>query len=80
MYFSQRKGEYPLPPGASEILGVEFSGHITALGPSTSANWAVDDEVLGLASGVSRRKRKADRPTEGADLNVNCPAASRRLC
>ena len=56
MDISQRKGQYPLPPGASEILGVEFSGHITALGPNTSANWAIGDEVLGLASGVSRRK------------------------
>ena len=65
MDISQRKGQYPLPPGASEILGVEFSGHITALGPSTSANWSIGDEVLGLASGVSRRERKAGRPIEG---------------
>jgi NADPH:quinone reductase-like Zn-dependent oxidoreductase len=55
MDVSQRQGLYPTPPGASEILGVEFAGHITALGPDTSATWMIGDQVLGLASGVSRR-------------------------
>jgi len=56
MDISQRKGLYPAPSGASEILGVEFSGRIAALGPNTSAKWTIGDQVLGLASGVSRRK------------------------
>jgi NADPH:quinone reductase-like Zn-dependent oxidoreductase len=66
MDISQRKGQYPLPPGASEVLGVEFSGHIAALGPNMSANcqWAIGDEVLGLTSGVSRHQQKAGRPTD----------------
>jgi len=51
MDISQRKGLYPLPSGASEILGVEFSGRIAALGPNTSAKWTIGDQVLGLASG-----------------------------
>ncbi|KAH9987109.1 quinone oxidoreductase [Russula vinacea] len=51
MDVSQRQGLYPTPPGASEILGVEFAGHITALGPDTSATWMIGDQVLGLASG-----------------------------
>ena len=54
MDVEQRKGLYPVPPGASEILGVEFSGHVAALGPDTSATWAIGDQVLGLAAGVSR--------------------------
>ncbi|KAI9436754.1 hypothetical protein H4582DRAFT_1963258 [Lactarius indigo] len=51
MDISQREGKYPVPPGASEILGVEFAGHITALGPNASLGWQTGDEVLGLASG-----------------------------
>lgn len=46
----QRTGNYPLPPGASEILGVEFSGIIVELGPAVTA-WAIGDEVLGLDQG-----------------------------
>jgi len=46
----KREGKYPPPPGASQILGVEFSGHIVALGPNVS-NWKEGDEVLGLAGG-----------------------------
>src|SRR3954469_24291014 len=29
----QREGHYPPPPGASETIGLEVSGHVTALGP-----------------------------------------------
>ena len=53
MDITQREGNYPVPPGSSDILGVEFSGHITARGPNTSFVWLPGDEVLGLASGVS---------------------------
>ncbi|KAF8269391.1 quinone oxidoreductase [Lactarius quietus] len=52
MDITQREGNYPgIPPGSSDILGVEFSGHITALGPNTSLGWQAGDEVLGIASG-----------------------------
>ncbi|KAG6812508.1 hypothetical protein H0H92_002507 [Tricholoma furcatifolium] len=50
MDISQREGHYPPPAGSSTVLGVEFSGHITALGADVSG-WKVDDEVLGLAGG-----------------------------
>ncbi|KAK7464903.1 hypothetical protein VKT23_006112 [Stygiomarasmius scandens] len=46
----QREGRYPPPPGSSEILGVEFSGTITALSDGVSG-WKVGDEVFGLAGG-----------------------------
>lgn len=46
----QRNGNYPLPPGASTILGVEFSGLIQKLGDGVS-EWQVGDEVYGLATG-----------------------------
>ena len=48
----QREGNYPLPPGASTILGVEFSGHVERVGDDVT-EWRVGDEVLGLATGVS---------------------------
>ncbi|SIS22172.1 NAD(P)H-quinone oxidoreductase [Williamsia sterculiae] len=46
----QRQGHYPPPPGASDILGLEVSGRIAALGPQVD-NWSVGDEVCALLSG-----------------------------
>lgn len=53
MDISQREGNYPLPPGAPETLGVEFSGIVTELGEGSGQRWKVGDEVIGLAAGVS---------------------------
>lgn len=47
----QREGRYPLPPGVSTILGVEFSGHIESLGPDVKESFKPGDEVFGLAYG-----------------------------
>lgn len=50
----QREGQYPVPAGASPILGVEFSGTIVQLPPSPPASahdWRLGDEVFGLAYG-----------------------------
>ena len=52
MDIMQREGRYPVPKGASSILGVEFSGHVSELGNGVSG-WNEGDEVLGLAGGVS---------------------------
>ncbi|KAI5118080.1 hypothetical protein M0805_009160 [Coniferiporia weirii] len=46
----QRKGMYPVPPGASKILGVEFSGHVAEIGTEVT-QWNMNDEVFGLAAG-----------------------------
>ena len=46
----QRSGFYPPPPGASEILGLEVSGNIAALGADV-AGWAIGDPVCALLSG-----------------------------
>ncbi|KDQ62036.1 hypothetical protein JAAARDRAFT_54076 [Jaapia argillacea MUCL 33604] len=46
----QREGRYPVPPGASTIMGVEFSGTVAKIG-SQVTEWEVGDEVLGLAGG-----------------------------
>jgi putative PIG3 family NAD(P)H quinone oxidoreductase len=47
----QRQGHYPPPPGASPILGMELSGHIAELGPSTTSRWRVGDAVCALLGG-----------------------------
>jgi putative PIG3 family NAD(P)H quinone oxidoreductase len=46
----QRAGNYPVPPGASEILGLEVSGTVAALGAGV-AGWQVGDEVAALLAG-----------------------------
>ncbi|KFZ31720.1 NAD(P)H-quinone oxidoreductase [Pseudidiomarina salinarum] len=46
----QLGGHYPPPPGASEVLGLEVSGRVTATGSAVS-RIKVDDEVCALLSG-----------------------------
>ena len=46
----QRQGFYPPPPGASDVLGLECSGTIAALGDGVTG-WAVGDEVCALLAG-----------------------------
>jgi putative PIG3 family NAD(P)H quinone oxidoreductase len=46
----QRQGFYPPPPGASDVIGLECSGTITALGEGVEG-WAVGDEVCALLAG-----------------------------
>jgi NADPH:quinone reductase len=46
----QRYGKYPPPPGASDILGLEVSGHIAALGDGV-VQWQEGDAVCALVTG-----------------------------
>lgn len=46
----QRQGLYPPPPGASEVIGLECSGVIAALGDGVH-DWQVGDRVCALLSG-----------------------------
>jgi putative PIG3 family NAD(P)H quinone oxidoreductase len=46
----QRKGLYPAPPGASDLLGLEVSGEIVAAGKGV-ARWKVGDTVTALTNG-----------------------------
>ncbi|MDQ1747391.1 MAG: hypothetical protein QOD07_1654 [Frankiaceae bacterium] len=46
----QRLGFYPPPPGASDVLGLECSGRVAALGPEVEG-WRVGDEVCALLAG-----------------------------
>jgi len=46
----QRQGHYPPPPGASEIIGLEVSGHVAALGEGVTG-WQVGEPVCALLAG-----------------------------
>ena len=46
----QRKGVYPPPPGASDVMGLECSGTVAEIGADVSG-WAVGDEVCALLAG-----------------------------
>jgi len=54
----QRQGFYPPPPGASDVLGMECSGTISAVGDEV-AGWAVGDEVCALLAGGGYAERVA---------------------
>ena len=46
----QRLGRYPIPPGASPILGLEVAGHVAALGADVQG-FAAGDRVCALTNG-----------------------------
>ncbi len=46
----QRKGKYPPPAGASELLGLEISGTVAEVGKSCT-KWKVGDHIMGLLPG-----------------------------
>ena len=46
----QRRGHYPPPKGASDLLGLEVSGEIVGLGKNV-ANWRLADRVCALTNG-----------------------------
>jgi len=46
----QRKGLYPAPPGASDLLGLEVSGDVVAAGAGVQ-RWMVGDRVTALTNG-----------------------------
>ena len=47
---AQRAGNYPPPPGASSILGLEVAGKIAAIGANVTG-WKVGDRVCALLTG-----------------------------
>jgi len=46
----QRTGHYPVPPGASDIPGLELAGRIVALGEGVT-QWRIGDAVTALVQG-----------------------------
>jgi putative PIG3 family NAD(P)H quinone oxidoreductase len=58
----QRQGNYPVPPGASDLPGLEVAGRIVALGTGVTT-WEIGDPVMALLAGG------------GYATYVNAPAA-----
>ena len=52
----QRQGRYPPPPGASDVLGLECSGTIAAVGDGVTG-WSVGDECCALLAGGGYAER-----------------------
>ncbi len=46
----QRRGLYPPPPGASQVLGLDFAGYVTEVSAGVS-EWAEGDRVFGIVAG-----------------------------
>lgn len=46
----QRRGLYPPPPGASDVLGLELAGTIAGLGADVPG-WSVGDRVMAVVAG-----------------------------
>lgn len=46
----QRRGKYPVPEGVTEVMGLEMSGVVNAVGQNVS-EWKTGDEVFGLLPG-----------------------------
>ncbi len=47
----QRRGFYPPPPGASNILGLEVSGRIASFGPNVTRPFSLGEKVVALLTG-----------------------------
>lgn len=54
----QRMGFYPPPPGASDVIGLECSGRVSALGEGVTG-WSVGDPVCALLAGGGYAERVA---------------------
>ena len=48
----QRKGLYPVPPGATDILGLEASGVVFKEANSNKRLWKANDRVMALLPGL----------------------------
>lgn len=66
----QRKGNYPAPPGASEILGLEASGTIV----KAAGKWKVGDQVMCLLSGGGYAEYVAAHADQCMPVPKNCPS------
>ncbi|OYN85844.1 NAD(P)H-quinone oxidoreductase [Parenemella sanctibonifatiensis] len=69
----QRQGNYPPPKGASDILGLEVSGHIATIGPGVR-DWKLGQPCVALLAGggyaeyVAVPAGQVVPPPEGIDL------------
>jgi NADPH:quinone reductase-like Zn-dependent oxidoreductase len=81
MDLTQRNGQYEIPPHASKILGVEFSGVIEDMGDQVADNETFyhGDEVFGLTYGGKRVEHKIRCPTY-THLSIRLGAYAEYVC
>ena len=79
----QRQGFYPPPPGASDVLGLECSGTIAAVGDGVTG-WSVGDECCALLAGGGYASRVVVPAGQvmpvPAGVSLEQAAACRRWC
>lgn len=69
----QRQGHYPPPPGVSDVIGLEVSGHIAAIGEGVDG-WKVGDPCVALLAGGGYAEQvvvdagQVAPPPQGVDL------------
>lgn len=66
----QRKGHYPAPAGASEILGLEASGTIV----KAAGKWKVGDQVMCLLSGGGYAEYVTAHADQCMPVPSSCPS------
>ena len=47
----QRRGLYPAPPGASQVLGLDFAGFVIDASPKARDQWHDGERVFGIVAG-----------------------------
>jgi putative PIG3 family NAD(P)H quinone oxidoreductase len=68
----QRRGFYPPPAGASDILGLEVSGRVVSLGDGVTG-WNVGDEVCALLDGGGYAEQVAVPATQVLPVPAGIP-------
>jgi NADPH:quinone reductase len=75
---SQRAGAYPPPPGASDLPGLEASGHVAATGPGVT-RWKEGDAVCALLPGGGYAEYVATPAAHALPIPEGMSPARRRL-
>lgn len=67
----QRAGAYPAPPGApADIPGMEYTGEVEALGPSSTL-WPIGARVIGIAGGGTHAEYVCVHEREAIQIPAN---------
>ncbi len=69
----QRLGQYPPPPGISDLPGLEVAGTVSAVGPDVS-RWREGDSVCALVAGGGYAEYLRRARTAGTTAPPRVPA------
>ena len=71
----QRRGFYPPPPGAPDVLGLELAGEVIGLGPDVTG-WSVGDGVCAVVAGGGYAEEALVPAAVALPLPAGCDAVS----